>query len=113
MPLLFALLFFILPQEAKLRQREEMISKSIALGKLCYNPSSWYISPPLGAVGAAQDKLSGLQTTLDIFSITSYHHGNKATTCGKSPRLRPIGGTGDLTNTLTNIQISAGGHRGQ
>ena len=40
MPLLFALLFFILPQEAKLRQREEMISKSIALGKLCYNPSS-------------------------------------------------------------------------
>ena len=37
---------------------------------------------------AVQDELSGLKTVLDIFSIASYHHGNKATTCGKRPRLQ-------------------------
>lgn len=61
---------------------------------------------------AVQDELSGLKTVLDIFSIASYHHGNKATTCGKRPRLRSMSGAGDLTNTLTNIRISAGGHSG-
>ena len=50
------------------------------------------------------------KTALDIFSIASYDHDSKATSCKKRPRLRPMSGAGDLTNTLTNIRISAGGH---
>jgi len=53
------------------------------------------------------------KTVLDIFSIASYDHSGKMISCGKRPRLRPTGGAGDLTNTLTNIRISAGGHNGQ
>ena len=54
-----------------------------------------------------------MKVPVDVFSIVRYHHGSKATYWGKRPRLHPIGGAGDLTNTLTNIRISAGGHSGQ
>ena len=54
------------------------------------------------------DEWPGLKTALDIFPIASYDHGNKAISCGKSPRLCRISGAGDLTN----IRISASGHSG-
>ena len=63
-------------------------------------------------VGTVHSKLPEPKTVLDIFLIASYDHGNKATAYGKSPRLRLMSGAGDLTNTLTNIRISAGGHSG-
>ncbi len=70
-------------------------------------------SLPLGKVGTAQGELPEPKTELDISSIASYDHSSKMIFFGKNPRLRPIGGAGDLTNTLTNMRISAGGHSGQ
>ena len=54
-----------------------------------------------------------MKVSFDIFSIASYDHVSKIASYGKSPRLRSLGRAGALTNTLTNIRISAGGHSGQ
>ena len=63
-------------------------------------------------VGAVYRELPEPKTVLDIFPIASYDHSSKMISFGKNPRFRPMSGAGDLTNTLTNIRISAGGHSG-
>lgn len=50
---------------------------------------------------------------LDNRSGSSYYHGNKICHREKAPAPSDSAEPGPLTNTLTNIRKSAGGHSGQ
>ncbi|WP_298016531.1 hypothetical protein [uncultured Dysosmobacter sp.] len=50
---------------------------------------------------------------LDICPVSNYYHGKEDLCLRKAPALPNSAEPGPLTNTLTNISKSAGGHSGQ